>query len=136
MCIRDSSWSHPLVFFEWFMLKITIFLPFLHGVAEGAWTPPGWAAPKLNSWWEVTINLSLFSDYNPKTTTHGLGFKNREKALYTVDTIKNRPIKYQVNVIATMLGRAKKHPHKTKEMGEAIKIFSKWMANYKKNSKK
>ena len=82
------------------------------------------------------INLSLFSDYNPKTTTHGLGFKNKEKALYTVDTIKNRPIKYQVNVIATMLGRAKKHPHKTKEMNDAIKVFSKWMSNYKESSKK
>ena len=72
----------------------------------------------------------------PKNTAHGLGFKNKVKALYTVDTIKNRPIKYQVNVIATMLGRAKKHPHKTKEMGEAIKDFSKWMSNYKKNPKK
>ena len=82
------------------------------------------------------LNLSLFSDYNPKTTTHGLGFKNKEKALYTVDTIKNRPIKYQVNVIATMLGRAKKHPHKTKEMNDAIKVFSKWMSNYKESSKK
>ena len=82
------------------------------------------------------INLSLFSDYNPKTTTYGLGFKNKEKALYTVDTIKNRPIKYQVNVIATMLGRAKKHPHKTKEMNDAIKVFSKWMSNYKESSKK
>ena len=50
------------------------------------------------------INLSLYSDYNPKTTTQGLGFKNKEKALYTIKTIKNRPIKYQVNVIATMLG--------------------------------
>ena len=82
------------------------------------------------------INLSLYSDYNPKTTTHGLGFKNKEKALYTVDTIKNRPIKYQVNVIATMLGRAKKHPHKTKEMNDAIKVFSKWISNYKETSKK
>ena len=82
------------------------------------------------------LNLSLFSDYNPKTTTHGLGFKNKEKALYTVDTIKNRPIKYQVNVIATMLGRAKKHPHKTKEMNDAIKVFNKWMSNYKESSKK
>ena len=56
------------------------------------------------------LNLSLFSDYNPKTTTQGLGFKNKEKALYTIDTIKNRSIKYQVNVIATMLGEGKKSP--------------------------
>ena len=77
------------------------------------------------------INLSLYSDYNPKTTTHGLGFKNKEKALYTIRTIKNRPIKYQLNVIATMLGRAKNHPNKTRDMEDAIKIFVDWMKKYK-----
>tara|TARA_B100002019_G_scaffold281373_1_gene285350 strand:+ start:854 stop:1390 length:537 start_codon:yes stop_codon:yes gene_type:complete len=79
------------------------------------------------------LNLSLFSDYNPKTTTYGLGFKNKEKALYTVKAIKKRNLKYQVNVIATMLGRAKKHPYKNKNMRDAIKVFSSWMENYKKN---
>ena len=79
------------------------------------------------------LNLSLFSDYNPKTTTYGLGFKNKEKALYTIKAIKKRNLKYQVNVIATMLGRAKKHPYKNKNMREAIKVFSLWMQNYKKN---
>ena len=78
------------------------------------------------------LNLSLFSDYNPKTTTQGLGFKNKEKALYTIDTIKNRSIKYQVNVIATMLGRAKNHPNKTRDMNDAIKLFSEWMKQYKR----
>ena len=77
------------------------------------------------------INLSLYSDYNPKTTTQGLGFKNKEKALYTIKTIKNRSIKYQVNVIATMLGRAKNHPNKTKDMDDAIKKFVDWMKKHK-----
>ena len=79
------------------------------------------------------LNLSLFSDYNPKTTTYGLGFKDKEKALYTIKAIKKRNLKYQVNVIATMLGRAKKHPYQTKNMKDAIKVFSLWMKNYKKN---
>ena len=79
------------------------------------------------------LNLSLFSDYNPKTTTYGLGFKNKKKALHTVKAIKNRDLKYQVNVVATMLGRAKKHPSQTEEMREAIVVFNKWMNNYKKN---
>ena len=79
------------------------------------------------------LNLSLYSDYKPETTLKGLGFKNKEKALYTVEAIKNRDLKYQVNVIATMLGRAKKHPYKTKNMKDAIKVFSLWMKNYKKN---
>ena len=81
------------------------------------------------------INLSLFSDYNPKTTTYGLGFKNKEKALYTIRTIKNRDLKYQVNVVATMLGRAQKHPNQTKGMKEAIMIFKKWITNYKRAKK-
>ena len=78
------------------------------------------------------INLSLFSDYNPKTTTKGLGYKNKEKALYTINTIKKRSTKYQVNVIATMLGRAKNHPNKTRDMNDAIKLFSEWMKQYKR----
>ena len=81
------------------------------------------------------LNLSLFSDYKPETTLKGLGFKDREKALFTISAIKKRPIKYQVNVIATMLGRVKNHPNKTKEMGDAIIVFNKWMENYKKNKK-
>ena len=60
------------------------------------------------------INLSLFSDYNPKTTTQGLGFKDKNKAIYTIKAIKNRELRYQVNVIATMLGRAKNIPTKQK----------------------
>ena len=49
---------------------------------------------------------------------------------------RKRAIKYQVNVIATMLGRAKNHPNKTKDMNDAIIAFSKWMENYKINKKK
>ena len=82
------------------------------------------------------INLSLYSDYNPKTTTHGLGFKNKEKALFTINLIKNRSTKYQVNVVSTMLGRARNHPNKTKDMEGAIKIFSEWMKKYKKKRSK
>ena len=79
------------------------------------------------------LNLSLFSDYKPETTLHGLGFKNKEKALYTVKAIKKRSIKYQVNVIATMLGRAKNHPNKTKDMDDAIRVFDKSMKDYKRS---
>ena len=81
------------------------------------------------------LNLSLFSDYKPETTLKGLGFKDKAKALFTVSAIKKRPIKYQVNVISTMLGRAKNHPNKTKDMNDAIIIFKKWMESYKANKK-
>ena len=81
------------------------------------------------------LNLSLYSDYKPSTTTSGLGFKDKEKAISTIKTIKNRPIKYQINVVSTMLGRAKSHPNKTNNMNEAIKVFNKWMKDYKSNNK-
>jgi len=79
------------------------------------------------------INLSLFSDYNPDKTIEGLGYKDKEKALYTINRIKNEPIKYQVSVINTMIGRAKSHPHQTDGMRNAIKVFEKWMRDHKKN---
>ena len=81
------------------------------------------------------INLSLFSDYKPSTTTPGLGFKDKAKAVYTLEKIKKRDLKYQISVVATMLGRAKKHPSQTEGMREAITVFNKWMVNYKKIKK-
>ena len=81
------------------------------------------------------VNLSLFSDYNPTTTTQGLGFKDKNKAIYTIEAIKSRELRYQVNVIATMMGRAKKHPNRTKGMEDAIKVFNSWMKDYKNNKK-
>ena len=72
-------------------------------------------------------NLSLYADYNPKTTIKNLGFKDKDKALYTIKKIKNKPLSYQKRVITTMLNRAKYHPNKTKEMTKAIKIFKKWL---------
>ena len=52
-------------------------------------------------------NLSLYSDYNPKTTIGGLGFKNKEKAIFTIQTIKNKPMKYQLGVVNTMMSKQK-----------------------------
>jgi len=75
--------------------------------------------------------LSLFADYNPSTTIKGLGYKDKEKAEYTIKKIKNKSLKYQKSVVSTMLGRAKSHPNQTKEMRDAIKIFEKWLKEKK-----
>lgn len=69
------------------------------------------------------FNLSLYSDYHPETSKKGLGFKNKEKAKQTIDLIKNDPVKYQKQVLLTMINRAKYHPNQTKEMLEAIDIL-------------
>ena len=72
-------------------------------------------------------NLSLYADYNPDTTIKGLGFKDKEKALQTIDKIKHKSKDYQIRTINTMLNRAKYHPHKTEDMQEAIKVFEKFL---------
>lgn len=72
-------------------------------------------------------NLSLYEDYKPETTIKNLGFKNKEKALYTINKIKNKNLKYQKSVINTMYNRAKYHPNRTKDMEEAMKVFKKWL---------
>lgn len=78
--------------------------------------------------------LSLYSDYNKETTIPNLGFKDKEKVVYTLNKIKNKPIKYQLSLVSTMIGRAKNHPYQTKEMKEAIKVFQKWLDNYHKKN--
>ena len=50
----------------------------------------------------------------------------------TIKKLKKEKIRYQVYVVTTMLGRAKNHPHQTKGMKDAIKVFEKWLKDYKK----
>ena len=73
--------------------------------------------------------LSLYANYNPKTTIKGLGFNDKKKALFTIDKIKNLDKKYQVRVLNTMIYRAKYHPHYNNNMKEAVKIFQKYLAS-------
>lgn len=77
-------------------------------------------------------HLSLFEDYHPSTTISGLGFKNSEKAMLSLQKIKHKPISYQKAVINTLYYRAKYHPHQTKEMKDAMKIFKKWLEKHSK----
>ena len=71
--------------------------------------------------------LSLYADYNPKTTIKGMGYSDKDKALKTLQMIKNKDNKYQKQVVQTMYYRAKHHQHKTKGMKNAEKIFKKWL---------
>jgi hypothetical protein len=74
-----------------------------------------------------TINTSLYEDNHPETSTKGLGFKDKEKAIETLKIIKNRDLTYQKQVVNTMYNRAKYHPHQTKDMREAMKVFKEWL---------
>ena len=77
------------------------------------------------------MNKDLYTDNNPKKTVKGLGFKNKKKALYTLNKIKDMDIVYQKRVVITMFYRAKHHPNRNKNMEAAMKVFKKWM---KKNN--
>ena len=76
------------------------------------------------------INKSLYEDKHPKTSTKGTGFKNKQKALDTLEIIKNRDLTYQKQVVNTMYNRAKYHPYQTDNMKEAMKIFSIWLKKH------
>lgn len=78
-------------------------------------------------------NLSLYSDYNPQCSQKTFGFKNKDKALDTLRQLQGKPLKYQLQVITTMLGRAKYHPYKNKDMEQAITVFENWLLEYHKS---
>ena len=82
-------------------------------------------------------NKSLFSDNHPKTTIAGFGYRNKNTAIKTIKKVEKtkRGIDYKFQVINTMYNRAKYNKNQTKDMREAMKIFKKWLDNYKKTKK-
>ena len=67
------------------------------------------------------------SNKNPKKSIKNTGFKDKEKALQTVKIVKKLDKIKAMQIILTMYYRAEHHPHKTKEMAEAQKVFKKWL---------
>ena len=76
------------------------------------------------------INKSLYEDKHPQSSTKGTCYKDKQKALDTLEIIKNRDLIYQKQVVNTMYNRAKYHPNQTKNMKEAMKIFNIWLKKY------
>ena len=80
--------------------------------------------------------MDLYSDHHPNKSLKNTGFKDIKTAEKTIKLIQKRSLKYQFDVINTMYNRAKYHPHKTKNMEDAMKIFKKWLDLYPKLKKK
>jgi hypothetical protein len=74
----------------------------------------------------------LYTDDHPTLSLKGTGFKDAQTANKTIKLIEKRSLKYQYDVVNTMYNRAKYHPHQTQEMIDAMKIFKKWLQDYKK----
>jgi hypothetical protein len=73
------------------------------------------------------MNTLYNANKNPKKSIKNTGFKNKEKALNTIKIIKKIDKIKQMQIILTMYYRAEHHPHKTKDMEQAQKIFKKWL---------
>lgn len=71
--------------------------------------------------------MSLYADYHPETSTKGVGFKDKQKAIDTLQIIKKHKKTKQMQIVLTMYYRAHHHPHKNKNMEEAMKIFKNWL---------
>ena len=73
------------------------------------------------------ISTLYNSNKNPKKSIKNTGFKDKEKALETIKIVKKIDKIKQMQIILTMYYRAEHHPHKTKDMAEAQKVFKKWL---------
>jgi hypothetical protein len=82
------------------------------------------------------MNKTLYNpNKNPKKSTKNTGFKNKQKALDTLEIIKKLDKTKQMQIVLTMYYRAEHHPYKTKDMENAQKVFKKWLKdNGYKNS--
>jgi hypothetical protein len=82
------------------------------------------------------MNKTLYNpNKNPKKSTKNTGFKNKQKAIDTLEIIKNLDKTKQMQIVLTMYYRAEHHPYKTKDMEQAQKVFKKWLIEhgYKKS---
>jgi Cu-Zn family superoxide dismutase len=76
---------------------------------------------------------ALFND-NPggrKPRVPGTGYGTRKKAQDTIKKLKGKPIGLKKQIATTLYYRAKHHAHQTKNMREAMKVFSKYMKTLK-----
>ena len=76
----------------------------------------------------MSTEKNLYSPHKPgKIPRTKTGFKNSTTARKTLKNIHKMDKTYQKQVVITMYNRAKYHPHQTKNMLEAMKVYSQWM---------
>lgn len=77
---------------------------------------------------------------NEKTEST-LGFKDKEKALQSIESLKGRDVSYQFHAISGLVKRAErvisctKDEQKIKNMREAIEVFENWITDYNVNGR-
>ena len=74
--------------------------------------------------------MSLYIDYNPRTTIRGTGYKDKYKARQTIKLLHGQPMNRQIWTITGLYYRAKYHPYQTDEMEDAMNIFRCWLKKH------
>lgn len=70
-----------------------------------------------------------------------LGFKDKEKALQSIKSLKGRDVSYQFHAISGLMKRAErvisctKDEQKIKNMREAVEVFENWITDYNVNGR-
>lgn len=77
-------------------------------------------------------NIDLYTDAHKKKTIKNLGFKNKEKAIYSIKKVKHLSKKDQFRIINVLYQRAKYHPNITKDMKEAMSVLKAYLKKLKK----
>lgn len=80
----------------------------------------------------MSAKKHLYNDFHPEKSLKNTGFKDAQSAEKTIKLVSKRSLRYQFDVINTMYNRAKFHPHKTKNMEDAMNIFKIWLEKYPK----
>lgn len=72
---------------------------------------------------------------------NALGFKDKEKALQSIELLKNRDVSYQFHAISGLVKRAErvitctKDAQKIKNIREAVEVFENWITDYNVNGR-
>lgn len=82
-------------------------------------------------------DLGLYADNPPgkKPRVPGTGYGTRKKAQKTIQLLKGKPLGLQKQIATTLYYRAKYHARQTKDMREAMKVFSKYLKTLKNKGK-
>ena len=75
-------------------------------------------------------SIEIYTDAHKNSTIKGLGYKNKETALRSIDLIASYPREHQFRIINVLYQRAKYHPYPTPGMKDAMRIFKKWLDKY------
>jgi hypothetical protein len=75
------------------------------------------------------MKSDLYNNANPSNTIHGLGFKNEKIAWKSIQKIENsnKTKLHKMQAAIAMMLRARYHPHKTKNIKKAEKLYKKYI---------